>query len=65
MHYLKRPNQSNLFSPFLQNKALDFVNSSLYRADQNSSSLIQNNKTLQKQITKLKHSNTKKNHKIR
>ncbi|PKK61653.1 hypothetical protein RhiirC2_816295 [Rhizophagus irregularis] len=65
MRYSKGPNQGNLLSPFLQDKALDFVNSSLYRAGQSSSSLIQSNKALQKQVTKLKHSNTKKNHKVR
>ncbi|CAG8648164.1 8791_t:CDS:2 [Funneliformis mosseae] len=53
MRYSKGPYQGNLLLPFLQNKALDFVNSTLYKAGQSSSSLIQNNKTLQKQITKL------------
>ena len=56
MRYSKGQNQGNLISPFLQKKALDFVNSSLYKAGQNSNSLIQDNKVLQKQITKLERS---------
>ncbi|CAB4424045.1 unnamed protein product [Rhizophagus irregularis] len=65
MRYSKGQNQGNLISPFLQKKALDFVNSSLYKAGQNSNSLIQDNKVLQKQITKLERSNAKKSHKRR
>uniref|UniRef100_U9UC69 Uncharacterized protein n=1 Tax=Rhizophagus irregularis (strain DAOM 181602 / DAOM 197198 / MUCL 43194) TaxID=747089 RepID=U9UC69_RHIID len=46
-----RLNKGNLLSPFLQNKALNFVNSSLYKVGQDSGSLILNNQKLQKQIT--------------
>lgn len=61
MWYLKGLNKGNLLSPFLQNKALNFVNSSLYKVGQDSGSLILNNQKLQKQITWLEHSNSKKN----
>lgn len=65
MRYSKGSNKGNLLSPFLQNKALNFVNSSLYKVGQDSGSLIQNNQALQKQITRLEHSNSKKSHKVK
>ncbi|CAG8847262.1 6572_t:CDS:2, partial [Racocetra persica] len=49
----------------LKSAALNFVNSSLYKAGQDSDSLIQKNKALQKQVTQLEHSNAKKSHKVR
>ncbi|CAG8777927.1 11115_t:CDS:2, partial [Gigaspora margarita] len=52
--------KGNLLSPYLQNKALNFINSSFYKSSQDSDSLIQKNKVLQKQITQLEHLNTKK-----
>ncbi|RIB21706.1 hypothetical protein C2G38_2034187 [Gigaspora rosea] len=41
MRYSKGPNEGNLLSPFLQNKALSFISSSLYKAGQDSDSLVQ------------------------
>ncbi|CAB4436549.1 unnamed protein product [Rhizophagus irregularis] len=60
MQYLKGPNKGNLLLPFLQNKALNIVNSSLYKVDQDSGLLIQNNQEFQKQIIQLEYSNSKK-----
>ncbi|RIB08610.1 hypothetical protein C2G38_2045009 [Gigaspora rosea] len=65
MQYSKGPNKGSLLSPFLQNKALNFINSSLCKLGQDSISLIQRNKTLQKEINKLEHLNIKKDHKIK
>src|SRR5438067_1323727 len=65
MRYSKGPCQNNLLSLFLQKKALDFINSSLYKVGQDSDSLVQKNKALQKQVTQLKYSNDKKSHKVR
>jgi hypothetical protein len=65
MQYSKGPNKGNLLSPFLQNKALNFINNSFYKAGQDLDSLIQNNKALQKQVIQLEHSNVKKNHKVK
>ncbi|CAG8835312.1 9215_t:CDS:1, partial [Cetraspora pellucida] len=59
------PDKGNLISSFLQKKALNFINSSLYKSEQDLDSLIQINKTLQKKINKLENLNSKKSHKIR
>ncbi|CAG8832882.1 14438_t:CDS:2, partial [Racocetra persica] len=47
-----------------QNIALNFLNSSLYKAGQDSSSLIQYNKELQKNVDQLERLNAKKDHTI-
>jgi hypothetical protein len=65
MRYPKGPNEGNLLSPFLQKKALDSINSSLYKVGQDTNSLIQNNQALQKKVTQLECSNAKKNLKIK
>ncbi|CAB4404966.1 unnamed protein product [Rhizophagus irregularis] len=65
MRYSKGLNKGNLLSPFLQNKALNFVNSSLYKVSQDSDSLIQNNQALQKEVSRLEHLNSKKSHKVK
>ncbi|RIB28832.1 hypothetical protein C2G38_1349514 [Gigaspora rosea] len=65
MRYSKGQNKGNLLSPFLQDKALSIINSSFYKAGQDSNSLIQSNKALQKQVTQLEHLNAKKNYKIK
>ncbi|CAG8520366.1 8037_t:CDS:2 [Cetraspora pellucida] len=64
MRYFKEPNEGKLLSPYLQDKALNFISSSLYKVSQDSSLLIQNNKELQKTISRLEYMNAKKNHKI-
>ncbi|RIB24923.1 hypothetical protein C2G38_2167224 [Gigaspora rosea] len=65
MQYSKGLNKGSLLSPFLQNKALSFINSSLYKSGQNSDSLTQSNKALQKKIDQLEHLKIKKDHKIK
>ncbi|RIB29827.1 hypothetical protein C2G38_2027374 [Gigaspora rosea] len=50
MRYTKGQNKGNLLSPFLQNKALNFINSSLYKVGQDSDSLIRNNKALKNKL---------------
>lgn len=65
MQYLKGSNKGNLLLPLLQNKALNIVNSSLYKVGQDLGSLIQNNQELQKQIIQLEYSNSKKSHKVK
>ncbi|CAG8791152.1 6725_t:CDS:1, partial [Cetraspora pellucida] len=65
MRYSKGPNEGKLLSSFLQNKALNFIKAFIYKLFQDPSLLIQSNKTLQKKIDQLEHSNTKKYHKVR
>ncbi|CAG8481259.1 20141_t:CDS:1 [Cetraspora pellucida] len=50
MWYSKGSNKGSLLSSFLQNKVLNYINSSLYKSNQDSILLIQYNKTLYKKI---------------
>ncbi|CAG8840761.1 44313_t:CDS:2, partial [Gigaspora margarita] len=63
--YQRGPSEGNFLLPFLQNKALNFINSFLYKVGQNTDSLIQKNKALQKQVIQLELTNAKKSHKVR
>ncbi|CAG8692641.1 18947_t:CDS:2, partial [Racocetra persica] len=65
MRYSKESQEGNLFSPFIQNKALNYVNSSLHKVGQDSKSFIQENKTLQKKINQLEYSNAQKSYKLK
>ena len=60
MRYPKGQNQGQIISPFVQKKAIDIIGNSLYKTGQSSSSLIQQNKILKKQVAKLEKSNAKK-----
>ncbi|CAG8844948.1 34070_t:CDS:1, partial [Racocetra persica] len=65
MRYDKGTNEDKLLLPFLQDKALNFIKTSLYKLHQDSGSLVQNNKTLQKKINQLENSNAKKINKVK
>ncbi|CAG8479180.1 12505_t:CDS:2 [Cetraspora pellucida] len=54
MRYFKGPNEGKLLSPYLQDKALNFISSSLYKVGQDSSKLSQYKRKHKQYISKVR-----------
>lgn len=64
MRYPRGQNKNQIISPYIQNKAFNYISDSLYKSGKSSDQLNYQNKQLQKNVKKLQRSNNRIVHKV-